>query len=130
MRQIISHHDGHGLNERLKITADPLDHANGGGASHNYSVSVLGTATAWSLDVVAAQIQFQHGPRDAVGSRPGITEAALYAILIDRLRAFQAGPFPDAENDVQIKLLEQCLASTRKRADGRAARGVLGKNEP
>ena len=42
-----------------------------------------------TFDTVAT-IQFQRGPRNVEGSTPGITEAVLYAVLIDRLEGFQA----------------------------------------
>lgn len=121
-RTLTLHHDGHGLNDSLRIEADALD-PNAGGASHHFVVVSAGGA-------VVAHVDFQHGPRGEIGSSPGVTEAVLYAILLDRLRAFQAGPFPSSENEKQIKALEECLASTKARADERAARGVLGKNTP
>ena len=119
VKLITEHHDGHGLNESLSIEADAPD-SKAGGASHHYLVGI-------SEDCVA-DIQFQHGPRNEAGSQPGITEAVLYAILLDRLRAFQAGPFPHPANEDQIQALELCLASTKARADERANRGVLGRN--
>lgn len=118
-RMIETHHDGHGLNESIEIGADPQD-PNGGGASHDYTFTMGG--------VEVGRVQFQHGPRQEPGSTPGITEAALLAVLLDRLTAFQAGPYPCEENAEQIKHLEAALALTKKRADERAARQVLGKN--
>ena len=118
---LTDHHDGHGLNESIIIEHDPRDVEKGGGASHYYSCAIAGRPVA--------TIQFQHGPRDVAGSRPGMTEAALMAILIDRLRAFQAGPYSCRENAIQLTKLEEALHWTRARADARAARGVLGKNE-
>lgn len=115
MREIDIHHDGHGLNESLKVDADEVGP---GGASHYYRITIGG-------DLVATA-QFQEGPRNVVGSTPGITEAALLAVLIDRLRGFQAGPYACEENRQQLTHLEAALALTRARADGRARRGVLG----
>jgi hypothetical protein len=120
MSFITEHHDGHGLNESIVLRADTKD-PQAGGASHRYLASIG--------ENCCAEIQFQHGARTEPGSIPGITEAVLYAILLDRLRAFQAGPYACAANDDQIEWLEQCLASTKARADERAARGVLGKNQ-
>lgn len=121
MREIKMHHDGHGLNERLTIITDQQDPDNGG-AAHVYRVSLDGGAPV-------AEIQFQHGPRHDPASVPGITEAVLYAILIDRLNGFQAGPFACRENAIQLTKLQECLFWTTARADDRAFRGVLGKNE-
>lgn len=119
-RQITLHHDGHGLNESILLQADAQD-PNGGGASHVYTAMINGGGVA--------AINFQHGPRNVEGSTPGVTEAVLLAILIDRLRGFQAGPFSSRQNAIMLTKLEECLMWTRNRADERAARGVLGKNE-
>jgi len=128
-RTLTTHHDGHGLNESLNIVCDDLDPA-GGGASHGYRV-LYESAPDDAGNILAcrvASIQFQHGPRNVEGSTVGVTEAVLYAILIDRMEAFQAGPFACPENDIQLHLLCECLALTKERADKRAARGVLGQN--
>jgi len=50
------------------------------------------------------------------------------AILIDRLRGFQAGPYACRENAIQLTKLEETLMWTKERAHARAKRGVLGKN--
>lgn len=127
VRQIETHHDGHGLNESLDIDCDDRD-PNGGGSSHRYTVT-LSRHDPYCIANPVARIQFQQGPRNVEGSTPGITEAVLYAILIDRLEGFQAGPFACAANEEQLVHLRACLALTKARADERAARGVLGRNE-
>lgn len=125
---ITTHHDGHGLNDLIDIDHDDRDPF-GGGASHRYTVTLSGSTDPYWAANPLARIQFQHGPRKDPKSKPGITEAVLYAILIDRLEAFQSGPFACRENEEQLDHLRACLASTKARADERAARGVLGKNE-
>lgn len=115
MRTIDTHHDGHGLNESIEITADDLGP---GGASHKYVASIAGA--------VVATVQFQEGPRNVIGSTPGMTEAAVLAILIDRLQGFQAGPYSCRENAIQLTKLEETLHWTKARADARAKRNVLG----
>jgi hypothetical protein len=118
-REIDIHHDGHGLNESIQIIADAPD---GSGASHCYQVVQQGRASSPLF------VQFQQGPRNENGSIPGVTEATLLAILIDRLRGFQAGPYACRENAIQLTKLEETLHWTKARADARAKRGVLGKN--
>jgi hypothetical protein len=115
MRQITDHHDGHGLNESITIEADDLGP---GGASHKYEMRMKGYSVG--------ALQFQEGPRNVDGSIDGLTEAALVAVLIDRLRGFQAGPYACRENAIQLTKLEEVLHWTRARADARAKRGVLG----
>ena len=124
---ITTHHDGHGLNEQLLISHDERDVEKGGGASHRYMVEhIPGDERA---SAVVASIQFQHGPRDVKGSKPGITDAAMLGIVIDRYRAFQAGPFACRENALVLTKLEEALHWMKHRADERAKRGVLGKLE-
>lgn len=120
------HHDGHGLNERITILADERDPSSGG-ASHHYLVTM--PSDCIDSDEIVAEIHFQHGPRNAKGSRQGITEAALIAVLLDRLEGFQAGPYSCRENALTKTKLEEALHWSRHRADARARRGVLGKNK-
>lgn len=124
MPTIDHHHDGHGLNDIITIGCDERD-PNSGGASHDYRLLI--EVPGGTLKV--GRIQFQHGPRKEPGSTPGVTEAALLAILIDRLEGFQAGPYRCRENAIMLTKLQECLHWTRHRADERARRGVLGKNE-
>lgn len=115
MRLIDLHHDGHGLNESIVIEADEYGP---GHASHRYNLSIDG--------VMVGVIDFQKGPRNVEGSTPGITEAALLAVLIDRLQGFQAGEYSCRENAIVLTKLEECLHWAKARADARAKRGVLG----
>ena len=128
MRTIDTHHDGHGLNESIVIRTDEPD---GSGAAHLYEASIASYAAQCDQSVddwQVARVQFQKGPRNVEGSTPGMTEAALLAILIDRLRGFQAGPYACRENAIQLTKLEEVLHWTKARADERAKRGVLGHN--
>ena len=120
-RAIYHHHDGHGLNEQLLITADAPDAS---GASHFYQLSMPSAPGG-----IAGFVQFQKGPRTLPDSIGGALDPALLAVLIDRQEGFQSGPFACPENQETLDLLKSALASMRRRADARAARGVLGKNE-
>lgn len=120
MRQITDHHDGNGLNDAIAIESDERD-PNAGNGSHAY-FAVLDAETV-------ARIQFQHGPRHVEGSTPGMTSTALLAVLIDHIQGFQGGPYACRENAIALTHLETAMLWMRKRADDRARRGVLGKNE-
>lgn len=121
-RQITDHHDGHGLTESIKIGADG---PGPGGASHVY--------TCW-LDVSAneknmlAHIRYQKGPRNVEGSISGVLDSCLLAIVADRMKSFQAGPFSCPENASVLEHVQNALKVLKDRADARAKRGVLGKN--
>jgi hypothetical protein len=119
-RLVTTHHDGHGLNESIVIEANPLGPGN---ASHRYALYI---SEPDKDNQIVGTIQFQEGPRNVAGSKPGMTEAALLAVLIDRLQGFQAGPYACRENAIQLTKLEEVLHWTKARADARAKRGVLG----
>lgn len=135
-RRIHAHEDGHGFQERIEVRSDePADH----GPAYAYEVRQDITKTAYGVHVthspgmaseVVARIQFQRGAPGAVDSTPGCTEQALLAILIDRAEGHQRGPFPCAENEEMIAHLRAALAVQKRRADERAARGVLGQAKP
>ena len=71
------------------------------------------------------RIQFQHGPRTESSSKPGITDDALLAIMIDRLRGFQEGPFRCREHAIRLTKLEEALHWGKARAAARSRQGVL-----
>lgn len=126
------HHDGLGLslNDRIVITADDRD-PDCGGASHKYRAVIAVDSDSGDkirfMDVL--DIQFQHGPRHEPNSVPGVTEAAVLAVLIDRMRGFQAGPFACRERAIALTHLEDALHWTQHRARERARRGVFGTNQ-
>lgn len=135
------HHDGHGLNDALLICCDERD-PDAGNASHKYCGYLMSAAdvakyTLNPPDAVSGEfaeaevlnIDFQHGPRDEESSNPGATDAALIAILLDRYEGFQSGPYRCRENALVITKLEEALHWMQHRANDRARRGVLGKNE-
>lgn len=119
MKSLDLHHDGHGLNESIDLRADDADES---GASHSYRGRIGET--------VVLDVQFQRGPRNVPGSIAGATEAALLAILIDRIEGFESGPFRCYENVEMLRHLRGALRCTSERAHERARRGVLGRNEP
>lgn len=121
MKQITDHHDGHGLNESIVIEAD--NELNG--VCHSYDGKIT-LADGSASDVLG--IVFQRGPRNVEGSTPGVTEMAVLAIVIDRLRGHQAGPYATRENAIALTKCEEALMWMRQRADNRAKRGVLGTN--
>jgi hypothetical protein len=112
---ITDHHDGFGLAESIVIEKDE---PGPGGASHRYRFVIDGTEVA--------SVQFQRGPRHEEGSTPGVIEGDDGAMMLDRLRAFQAGPYACRENALALTKLEEALMWMQQRARARAKRGVLG----
>lgn len=108
-------------NEKLKIAV--LDEPGAGGACHQYAV------TDGDLpERVNCVINFQNGPIGEAGVN-GVTQEALLAIVIDRLRSFQAGPFVCRENALALTKLEEAQHWLLARTRARMARGVEGTHE-
>lgn len=101
-----------------------LDGPGPGNASHHYQVR-LETEHAGT---VGATIAFQNGPVKEAGVN-GITDESLYAILLDRLRGFQSGPYACRENAVALTHLETALMWLHKRTLDRERRGVEGTHQ-
>lgn len=125
------HHDGLGLNDRITIWADERD-PGAGGASHRYTASInteVRDEKGEEIHLEVLDVQFQHRPRHDPEATSGITDAVLLAILIDRMKAFQAGPFSCRENALALTKLEEAHQWLGHRARDRARRGVLGTTQ-
>ena len=75
------------------------------------------------------EICFQNGPRSEESSIHGALDSDLLEIVRDRLKAFQTGEYATRENACAITHIEEALMWMNKRAEDRAARGVLGTME-
>lgn len=129
--------EGHRVNpanDKLVVTV--CDEPGAGGACHHYRIEGFDSGSNPSdpfaeLYGNAAQhstILFQNGPIAEVGVN-GVTHEALLAILIDRLAAFQAGPYVCEENRQALVMLKQALWWLKERTQARMARGVEGTHE-
>lgn len=109
------------VNDKLVITV--LDEPGAGGANHVYRVSGFDDAASGYTT-----IQFQNGPINEKGVN-GLTQEALMAIVIDRLRAFQSGPYACRENALALTNMEQAQHWLLHRTRQRMARGVEGTHK-
>jgi hypothetical protein len=101
-----------------------LDAPGHGGAHHQYLITSKG------FDFhVPLEIAFQNGPINEVGVN-GVTHEALLAVLIDRLRCFQAGPYACRENALALTNIEQGLQWLHARTRERMFRNVEGTHTP
>ena len=107
-----------------QLTIQVTDEPGAGGANHRYKVhGPTGSHFGhWNID-------FQNGPIAEAGVN-GITMEALLAIVIDRLRSFQAGPYASPENAQALLFCKAALAQLHFRTKGRLARGVEGQTQP
>lgn len=133
MTRTITDHQVNPANDKLTITV--LDEPADGGANHVYEISghdEEGHPFFAGKDDPRWQNQrlvvFQQGPIGEVGVN-GVTHEALLAVLIDRMRAFQAGPYACTENDAALRALEDAQYWLLSRTRARMARGVEGTHQ-
>jgi hypothetical protein len=107
-------------NDTLTIVA--VDFPGSGGAHHHY---IIQCATDQTVDT---QIHFQNGPINEVGVN-GLTHEALLAIVADRLRDFQNGPFASRYNALALTHIEEAQNWLNRRTIERMRRGVEGTHK-
>lgn len=127
----IDHHRAR-TDETLTITV--VDEPGPGGACHRYEITGYDTQRNASnidrnghrVDQTAVTILFQQGgiPDNGVN---GITVEALLAICIDRLLAFQSGPYPCDENREALAHTLTALEWLKMRTFRRSHSGIEGK---
>jgi hypothetical protein len=120
MRKLIDHIVSGDHAEQLWI--EVVDEPGSGGANHAYVIGDKGEGFP------KVEINFQKGPIKEAGVN-GITQEALLAIVIDRLRSFQAGPFASRENALALTHIETGLLWLQKRTVERIKRGVEGTHQ-
>lgn len=118
----ITDHKLPGLNESLEVTA--VDAPGYGNAHHVYQIDLLVENS--KLDLL--EIKFQNGPINEIGFN-GISNEALLAVVIDRLRGFQGGEFKCRENALALTAFEEGLMWLQKRTRDRMYRGVEGTHQ-
>lgn len=129
----IDDHKVNPANDVLTITVE--DEPGAGNACHRYAISGFDTSTnpskrdadGYDSSFSRQVLLFQNGPIAEVGVN-GITPEVLLAILADRLRGFQAGPYACAENQAALKYVEAAKYSLHSRTKARMDRGVEGTN--
>ncbi len=106
-----------------------MDEPSFGGACHEYCICRAENLD--NTDVIATNefgfVKFQKGPVKENGVN-GCFQEDLIAIVIDRLRYFQAGDFACRENALALTKLEEALHWLNHRTADRQARDVEGTN--
>jgi hypothetical protein len=117
MREL-NEHKINPANDMLSITV--TDEPGSDGANHEYMVS--GVPNSAPL-----LIQFQNGPITVDGNGiNGLTHEVLLAIVIDRLRGFQKGPYACKANACALTHIEEAQHWLQQRTLERMRRGVEG----
>lgn len=114
-------------NDQIRIVV--ADEPGAGGANHRYEVSGFATEGNPSHDdwlpVNKLTVIFQNGPLPKAGVN-GVTHEVLLAIVADRLRSFQIGPFACKENACALTHIEEAPHWLQQRTLARMRRGVEG----
>jgi hypothetical protein len=115
-------------NDRLKIAV--TDQPGAGGANHRYVITGAdfegnGSFDDADLPMPRTTILFQNGAIPEAGVN-GVTQEVLLAIVADRLRSFQAGPFACRENALALTKIEEAQHWLQQRTLARMRRGVEG----
>jgi hypothetical protein len=133
MRKLTGH-QVNPANDVIEITV--TDEPGAGGANHRYEISGFDTETnpsridsqGYASSFSRQVILFQNGPIAEEGVN-GITHEVLLAILIDRLEAFQAGPYANVYNATALSSLRTAQEALLSRTRERMARGVEGTHQ-
>lgn len=127
MKPEITDHKLNWLNNALRITkSDPGP----SGASTKYDIiGMAELVPGVGPRTFGVNLRFQDGPIKSEEDMNGITNEALLAVVIDRMRGFQSGPFACRENALALTKLEEGLMWLQKRTRERLARGVEGTLE-
>jgi hypothetical protein len=115
------------------ITIAVTDEPGAGGANHRYEITGIDTdknpsatdSQGYKASFSKQVILFQNGtiPENGVN---GITQEVLLAIVADRLRSFQKGPFSCKANACALTHVEEAQHWLQQRTIERMRRGVEG----
>lgn len=129
----IDDHKVNPANDTLTIAA--VDEPGSGGAHHLYRITGYKAQTNPSGEGAegdgideATAILFQNGPIGEVGVN-GLTHEVLLAIVADRLRSFQKGPFATKANACALTHIEEAQHWLQQRTLERMRRGVEGTHQ-
>lgn len=110
-------------NTKTEVKCDPT--LGPGMGRHRYLVTHSTVDRSGPDSLAALEISFQCHPVNTVGVN-GIQDEGLLMVLIDRLRAFQDGPFKCRENALALTKLEEAFHWMEERKRDRIIRTVEG----
>lgn len=114
----LDEHKVNPANDTLDVVV--LDEPGQGNACHEYAIRGIPAQTE-------VRISFQNGPINADGNGVnGLTHEVLLAIVADRLRGFQKGPYSCKANACALTHIEEAMHWLQQRTIERMRRGVEG----
>jgi hypothetical protein len=130
MDRQINDHKVNAANDTLSVRS--IDEQGSGGAHHAYLISGFDNTTNqsdpdYSPGPDTCLILFQNGPIGVDGNGVnGVTHEALLAVVADRLRCFQKGPYSCKANACALTHIEEAMHWLQQRTIERMRRGVEG----
>lgn len=121
MRSLTDHQAAPNGNQ---LDVHAADSPGSGGANHRYLIRRSPTPTNHA-PVVLCDIRFQDGPIGEAGVN-GVTGESLLAVVADRLRSFQSGPYACGSNARALEYIESALQELHSRTLERHNRGAEG----
>lgn len=121
----LSSHRVNGCNEAINIIV--MDEPGNGNASRHYRVEPI-TDRHPQGAINPFDVRFQDGGIAEAGVN-GATHEALLAIVEDRLKSFQAGPYACRENAIALTKIQEAMHWLHHRTRERVARGVEGTHQ-
>jgi len=125
--RLLADHIVNPANDKLVVRV--IDEPGSGGVNHAYLIegfdNTMNASDPDDQDADTCLVLFQNGPINEVGIN-GVTHEALLAILCDRMRGFQAGPYASADNAEALAHMEAAQTALQRRTLARMARGVEG----
>lgn len=109
-------------NDSIQVSV--LDEPGSGCANHIYHALWSGKDGIQQVRV----IDFQNGPINECGVN-GLTHEVLLAIVADRLRSFQQGPYATRYNALALTHIEEAQNWLNRRTIERMRRGVEGTHK-
>ena len=119
MREIFDHKSGLSNDPSDALIVCATDERGPGNANHEYSIQLKANVP------YSAFVKFQEGPLQE-NEFNGVSNESVLAIVIDRLKGFQAGPFACRENALALTKLEEAQHWLHHRTLARMQRGVEG----
>lgn len=117
--RMLEDHKINPANDKINILV--MDEPGSGGAHHVYKCE-------FPDEKFDMTVSFQNGPIAEAGVN-GVTQEVLLAIVIDRLRCFQKGPFSTKANACALTHVEEALHWLQQRTIERMRRGVEGTHQ-
>lgn len=122
MREIYDHKSGLPADASDQIRVFAADAPGPGNACHEYIVTLhdpVGPKTVQTL----AQVRFQKGPLQE-NAFNGCSNESILALVVDRLKGFQSGPYACRENALALTKIQEAIMWLHQRTKDRAARSV------